>query len=143
MDGRMLAVSSIDGFCSFIMFNEGEFGEIYTKNENEITSTITSSNNNNNIEMMDTNSNSSTKSENEKKTEIDKKTEEKNTIKSFFTNMSNKSKPISTINNEKPTAKKEIEDIDVITIVPASNNEITSSNTGDKTTKRVKLVPIN
>ena len=39
-DGRILIITSIDGFCSFVTFNQKELGEVYTETAMETETSV-------------------------------------------------------------------------------------------------------
>jgi hypothetical protein len=115
-NGQLLCVSSIDGFCTFIMFKDNELGEFYVSNiENELP--IISPN-----------------------AENDNKSFEPNRIKTLFANSSKQFKPV----NNEDEIKIIVVDQKDETVVNKNENQLettTVNKTNEK--RRIKLLPIN
>ena len=125
-DGLILTVSSIDGFCTFVTFNEKELGEIYVPQE-EAVETLTEST-------------KKSKAENEDKPE-------KNKIINLFTNAAVKTKIVNDENkNNEVIDKKKIESEDaiaVVEVIPNSKTTTAEKDNKNSTKRRIKLVPMN
>jgi hypothetical protein len=122
-NGQLLSVSSIDGFCTFIMFKENELGEFYVSNvENELPI----------IESMSQSSSQQAQSSKAPKAENDNKFSEPNRIKSLF---ANSSKPFKPVINEDEIKIKVVDQKDESVLTTAVNKT--------KEKRRIKLVAIN